>query len=181
MKRCPSCGEIKSFEDFVKSKSRRNGIGSYCKPCKRLQAAEDSKNNADKVASRRRKWAEKNADKISLERKIKREDPLCRKLDNERRALHKRLHPEIANAAKAKRKASKLQATPKWADNNKVKELYKLSVELTKSTGIQHHVDHIVPLMSRIVSGLHWEGNLRVIPAIDNIRKSNITWPDMPL
>ena len=36
-----------------------------------------------------------------------------------------------------------------------------------------HHVDHIIPLQGAIVSGLHVEGNLRVITATENMIKRN--------
>lgn len=83
-------------------------------------------------------------------------------------------------AKDAKRKASYLNATPAWANTFFIKEAYGVAVLRTKVTGIKWHVDHLVPLQSKKVCGLHVENNLRVIPAIDNRRKSNIIWPDMP-
>lgn len=50
---------------------------------------------------------------------------------------------------------------------------------MTAETGIQHQVDHIVPLRHPLVCGLHCEANLQVIPALDNQRKSNRIWPNM--
>jgi hypothetical protein len=41
-------------------------------------------------------------------------------------------------------------------------------------------VDHVVPLKSPLVCGLHCEANLELIPANDNFRKGNRHWPDMP-
>ncbi len=36
MKRCCSCGELKQLEEFVKNRSKKDGIGSSCKVCKRI-------------------------------------------------------------------------------------------------------------------------------------------------
>ena len=33
MKRCPSCGETKSYVDFPRNKRSRDGFAVYCKPC----------------------------------------------------------------------------------------------------------------------------------------------------
>lgn len=83
-----------------------------------------------------------------------------------------------ANAAR--RKSMKLQATPKWANEFFISEAYQLASMRTKATGIGWEVDHIVPLRSKLVCGLHVEHNLRVITADINLRKGNRYWPDMP-
>lgn len=85
------------------------------------------------------------------------------------------------NAEKAMRRlARKRQATPAWACQEAINAFYAQAAELTKSTGVQHHVDHVVPLQSRLVCGLHVEFNLAVLPRFDNQSKSNRWWPDMP-
>lgn len=71
-------------------------------------------------------------------------------------------------------------ATPAWANKDAIKAIYKLAAELTRSTGVRHEVDHIVPLTSAIVCGLHCEANLQVLPELENKRKNNLVWPDMP-
>lgn len=71
------------------------------------------------------------------------------------------------------RKIYKLRRTPIWADLVKIKEIYKYSHYLSKTTGIKHHVDHIIPLKGKFVSGLHVHQNLQIIPAIDNMKKHN--------
>ena len=66
--------------------------------------------------------------------------------------------------------------TPKWVDAEElwlIKEVYKLAAERTKLHGFSWHVDHIVPLQGKTVSGLHTISNLQVIPAKANIAKAN--------
>jgi uncharacterized pyridoxal phosphate-containing UPF0001 family protein len=77
------------------------------------------------------------------------------------------------NAKSNARRAAKLQATPKWVDFEKVEEFYILAQRISAETGVIHHVDHIVPLMGKTVCGLHWEGNLQILPGRDNLSKGN--------
>jgi hypothetical protein len=137
----------------------------------------------------------KHADSIRAKAKIYRAIPDVRKILNERSKLWDQNHPGKGterslrwsknNPAKTKvinnrRRASKLNATPTWANNLQIISIYQESTRLTKETRVKHHVDHIVPLQSKLVCGLHCEANLQILPAIENHRKSNLFWPDMP-
>jgi len=53
-----------------------------------------------------------------------------------------------------------------WADLDKIKEIY---LNCPK----EHHVDHVIPLKGRLVSGLHVETNLQYLPASLNCSKGN--------
>lgn len=102
------------------------------------------KNNKEKVNFNNRKYKRKNVDKI--------------------RALN------------AKRRAGKLNRTPSWLtleDLRTIRLFYKKAYELTLSTGILHHVDHIIPLLGKTVSGLHVPSNLQILRYDENCRKSN--------
>lgn len=76
----------------------------------------------------------------------------------------------------AKRRASKLKRTPPWLTKNQllqIQKFYILAKQKTKQTGVKYHVDHIVPLQGKDVSGLHVPWNLQIIPAIQNMQKGN--------
>lgn len=80
-------------------------------------------------------------------------------------------HPDICAFYSMLRRAAKLKRTPVWADRKVILGVYKQAAELTKATGIQHHVDHIIPLRGKLVSGLHVENNLQVLTASENRKK----------
>ena len=65
--------------------------------------------------------------------------------------------------------------TSKFELNNydNILKLFKLSNKKAKETGRDYHVDHIVPLQGRLVSGFHVSGNLRIILAHTNRVKKN--------
>ncbi len=69
--------------------------------------------------------------------------------------------------------------TPAWDDGKLILELYKAARRLTKTNGVEFHVDHIVPINHPYVCGLHCLDNLRIQLGLDNIHKSNNHWPDM--
>lgn len=84
----------------------------------------------------------------------------------------------IKRASTAKRRAQLRQATVNWADVAKIKAIYAEADRLTHETEIEHVVDHIIPLSSKVVCGLHWEGNLRVITNEENGHKGNKLLPE---
>ena len=75
-------------------------------------------------------------------------------------------NPNFKKSHCAKRRATKLNATPKFANLNKIKEIYKNCPK-------GYVVDHIVPLQSKVVCGLHVEWNLQYLTPSENSSKSN--------
>lgn len=79
-------------------------------------------------------------------------------------------------ATTIKRRLSKIHRTPNWLiedDHWIIKEIYDLASLRSKLTKIKWHVDHILPLQGKYVSGLHVPSNLQVIPSTLNICKAN--------
>lgn len=71
------------------------------------------------------------------------------------------------------------RARPAWASLKAIDAFWQASRGMTAATGIQHSVDHIVPLINPLVCGLHVEHNLEVTTLVANLQKSNNYWPDM--
>ncbi|MDP3937669.1 MAG: hypothetical protein Q8R92_05985 [Deltaproteobacteria bacterium] len=89
-------------------------------------------------------------------------------------------NPEKHAAAAARYRSAVTRGAPAWANSFFIEEIYDLARRRTEATGYEWHVDHIVPLRSKTVCGLHVEHNLRVIPKAVNLSKGNRHWPDMP-
>jgi hypothetical protein len=130
--------------------------------------------NREHLLAYKKQWNEINQDKIKINSKKryaeKNETIKAYSLE------YKKTYPEKANANKAMRKAAKSLRTPKWLtsiDFERIKNEYKLASLLTKLTGESWHVDHIVPLQGKTVSGLHVPYNLQVLRASENCSKQN--------
>ena len=88
-----------------------------------------------------------------------------------------------SNENSSKRRTLKIK-TSKFELNNddNILKLFKLSQKKTKETGRKYHVDHIVPLQGKLVSGFHVFGNLRIILAhTNNVKKNRYTARDEAL
>lgn len=97
-------------------------------------------------------------------------------LKKEKREQWNKANPEKVGAWWAKRHAMQLKATPKWVDKDEeflIQEIYSLARLRTKVTKIKWEVDHIIPLKSELVCGLHTVENLQVITQKQNRQKYN--------
>lgn len=68
------------------------------------------------------------------------------------------------------------EATPSWLSRQhkaEMRDIYRIAITMSKTTGERYVVDHIVPLRSPTVCGLHVPWNLRVMTQDENLRKSN--------
>ena len=152
MKTCSYCKEEKPVSEFYS-----NRTDHYCKECRRRNSREYYKSNIDAIRKRHKKYSVDSAEK-------KREIASRWSQNNS----HKR------SAIRAKYNAKKLCATVGWANIKEVEKYYLLAAKKTKETGIQYHVDHIIPLQGKYVCGLHVENNLQVITASENASKGNL-------
>jgi len=89
-------------------------------------------------------------------------------------------NPGYIRNSYAKRRAAKLNATPEWANSFFISEIYELARRRRRLFATDFHVDHIVPLQSKIVCGLHCEANMQILSGKQNMSKGNRFWPNMP-
>lgn len=67
----------------------------------------------------------------------------------------------------------RLMAIPIWADMDLINDMYAEAAYFGET------IDHIVPLKSDVVCGLHVEANLQLLSRADNSAKRNRHWPQM--
>lgn len=73
----------------------------------------------------------------------------------------------------AERRALKKRAMPVWADKRAIDFVHFACSTLNKYYNGTWEVDHIIPLSSKRVCGLHNEFNLQLLTRAENRRKSN--------
>ena len=96
-----------------------------------------------------------------------------REKQRELKKIHAKNNPDKVNAKSNKRRSKKLQRIPKWADEKKIQEYYTMAKELEKVFPWKQHVDHIVPLNGKNVSGFHVHYNLQILSEKENKIKGN--------
>jgi hypothetical protein len=205
---CSVCNIEKPLELFSKAKHKKSGYACRCSSCDAARTAAyraanpdkvkrsnqlSKQKNADKVKEMKRLYRLNNAEKVKLARKISLEKHKERdyaraaqfRLENKERLALKRkefhaAHPYVATYKAAQRRGRIHKATPSWANKTYIAGYYRTAHDLSMYTGDWYQVDHIVPLTSDVVCGLHCESNLQVISRSENLSKSNRYWPDKP-
>jgi hypothetical protein len=186
---------MKAYRADPANKERRRQLDSTPEARERQRAirAKSYAKNRDHALERSRRYHEENAEKIKARRMAyyaaNQEAILAKaaayRKKNPEKILASALAYQAANpgfkaAVETDRRAQKLNATPTWSNNFFVREAYQLAALRTRMTGVSWHVDHIVPLKSKTVCGLHAHTNLQVITARENKAKHNYYWPDKP-
>lgn len=172
MKKCSKCKQLKPFEMFLRRLDRPNGWQSQCRECVRILSA---------------KWKEKNRERVLTYYRNFHALPERQRYLREHYRRNKRHKQQYASAWKKenadkvveyamRHTRAKRRATPPWLttkQQDEMKEMYLLASELSWLSEGGLCVDHIVPLQSEIVSGLHVPWNLRIISISENSSKGN--------
>jgi hypothetical protein len=157
----------------------------YCCQCNDVRRAENSEKNReyhrnrhsklrDSENARKREYRLNNPDVVSEQSRIQRERHGAKRIAYNKAYRQNKKH--IVRAAEARRRAIEMKATPPWIsdfDELVFIEAYDLARARSESTGIDWHVDHMIPLAAKSACGLHVAANIQVIPATINRRKMN--------
>jgi hypothetical protein len=130
--------------------------------------------NKDLTKKRARAWELANPEKTTAKKAKWRQEN--KQKHNAINRIWNSKNKHIKAALQAKRKAAQLQRTPKWLTDTDlwiIEEAYHFAQLRTNLFSFPWHVDHIIPLQGKNVSGLHVPSNLRVIPGSENVKKSN--------
>lgn len=141
------CGETDQ-SNFYKDKRNRDGLRTDCKKCTSSRSSKYYNCKSQQILKANKKWAEENKDiKFKYDQQFRYENR------------------ELCNAWAAKYRAKKLNATLIGFDDE-IKEVYKNCPK-------GYHVDHIMPLQGKTLSGLHVPWNLQYLTKEENLKKGN--------
>jgi 5-methylcytosine-specific restriction endonuclease McrA len=89
---------------------------------------------------------------------------------------YQKANPEKLTAWWAKRRSSRLNATPAWLTPEHHAEITTIYAQAAHQGW---HVDHIVPLQGKRVCGLHVPWNLTILSPCENMAKGNRFDPEL--
>jgi hypothetical protein len=198
MKKCNTCSKLKPLSEYGPHKTSADGYNPKCKMCVSEYNRTYRNNNADKIKTQTRAYSAKTTlrrrevtkkwNKENKERKKKTDQArynnfkaegrlseyygnVDKERNKQRARMWRQMNQGRVNATIARRRSSVLKATPPWAEYDQIIKIYQEARRLTVQTGIPHEVDHIIPLKSKIVCGLHCMSNLQILTADENNKK----------
>ena len=164
MKMCSKCKVLKSRECFAPNKLTKDKLQSWCRECK--NAHDRARRATDLDYKARRREASK-TEEAKKKKKAYRQSEKGRKIVRQNRKQQKQDKARRRNY----RTYYKLKAegrVPSWVQPKDTLPFYQLADQM----GEEYTVDHIIPLRSKLVCGLHTPSNLQVMTSAGNAWKA---------
>ena len=176
--RCKECAREAARKWAVENPERKKQADKayYRNNFEKISAANKAyaEKHAEHLKAKNKEWVERNRQRVNanalrwVERNYEQSKASCRRYRQNNKAK--------VNAKTARRNKRSKHATPVWltpAHHREILGMYERAVSASRTTGIPHEVDHIVPLQGKTVCGLHVPWNLSVCPAHENRSKGN--------
>jgi hypothetical protein len=173
MRICKVCSLEQPLDNYTVTK----GYHIYtCKKCMQIRNKAWAQQNKEKMNAYVKAYKERNREILAERAKTYvQQNPEKRKATMQ----SYRQKNKSAEAENVRRRQAKLlQRTPKWITVDDIwmmREAYALAQLRTQMFGFAWHVDHILPLRGKTVSGLHVPQNIQVISGAENLAKANRT------
>lgn len=177
MKNCKVCKLDKPFLEFYFRKDCNN-YRNWCKECEKIRVLAHYNANVDRYSEAFKLKYAANPEKYrKLSRNAYWANPAKNIAASKEYGIKNkaRLRP-LKTSYENKRRATKLNATPKWLTREQLltmTAIYQLAKLAERLTGKKYHVDHIMPLKGKLSTGLHVPWNLQILEAKTNISKGN--------
>ncbi len=174
MKHCPACKSSKPLLEFNKDKYATDGHRRYCRACCKLEYTR----NRQQYIDRSKRWQADNPEKFAenVRRNSKKRYKADPGMIARTAAAAVERNPGLNRANSAMFLCRKMGRVPPWLTKKQRKEIrewYNLAFELQWLSEEPLQVDHIIPLNSPLVSGLHVPWNLQILPGSLNRKKGN--------
>ena len=151
---CSSCLKEKPIQEMSKNKNKKVHYTAICKLCTNKRCKKEYLVKKDIIQKRAKEYIQKNPDKLKK---------WCRTRYLKDPQKYK------ANSRVYNRFRRKQTVTLSQNLKNQLKIIYRKRIFM----GTKYHVDHIIPLRGKNVSGLHVPWNLQIITAKENLSKNN--------
>lgn len=162
---CTRCGIFTELAPAnISKKTKERLYRSWCVPCEKERKAKWVQDNLEYVLEKTKKYQKENQDQVKqTKQNWARKNPEYAAQYSKQWKLNNRKRVRAEISARRKRLQ---QHTPIWATRQEIVAFYENCPE-------GFHVDHIIPLKGKLVSGLHTLANLQYLPAKENMSKGN--------
>ena len=165
----------------MKTEEQKQAAREYAKEYRKrnkeqlsVKAKQRYQDNRKSYLANKKRYYEENREEIRAKQKDYYSDNTEKVLESGRQ--WRKNNPDKAQENYVRCRYRRYRAIPPWLTKEQQEEInsiYDRCRKMTIETGVQHHVDHIIPIHGVNVCGLHVPENLQILTASENCSKRN--------